>query len=155
MDPDKGTGYLTVYEPEASVVRELFARADAGENRYALEAWMNLERLDLRPRGWWVKSISDILTNPVYVGDVVWNKERHSKIDGRYKKGAAQRIRVPGVHEPVVDRDLFNRVQARFEGPPPKSRGQGKTKANFYSRGWCGVENVAGLCMGNGATSTG
>jgi hypothetical protein len=83
------------------------------------------------PRGnreWRKPSIRFILRNKKYVGDLVWNRVAHGKYsdlkDGqvrahdqrqrRRQNGEADWIIIPDVHEPLIDRDLFERVQARL-----------------------------------------
>jgi len=80
------------------------------------------------PRGghWTPHQILSILRNPVYVGTRVYNKH-----DWRsFRKGEGRRIRDPkdwvvteNAHEPLVDKELFERVQKRL-GPQTWGRGR-------------------------------
>ncbi len=56
--------------------------------------------------------IHEILTNPLYFGDFIWN-------DKHYR----------GKHEPLVDKELFDRVQEVLAG-------KGHSKAKYRSHSW-------------------
>ena len=134
MDPTKGPGRLTIYEPEAAIVRELFARAAQGESSYSLCGWLNnLTNPDgtryLSPEGRWFSEpfIKRLLRSPAYIGMVQWNKRRNSKLDGRYVKDASELVYVPGQHEAIIEPGVYEAVQAinathvgYYKGTPTK-----------------------------------
>jgi site-specific DNA recombinase len=77
------------------------------------------------PRPAWYKAtVRKILHNRAYVGDTAWNRQhgggysefdgeqvvRHDRKRGRRKHDDAQMIVVSATHEPLVDRDTFQRV---------------------------------------------
>jgi DNA invertase Pin-like site-specific DNA recombinase len=86
----------------------------------------------LNPRGgqfWDKTTIRGILRNRKYIGDMVWNAGH----EGKYSELVAGQVRtsdarlpkrainpaedwvvVPGTHEPLIERNLFERVQARL-----------------------------------------
>jgi len=87
---------------------------------------------------WHSKTIRDILTNRMYVGDMVQN--RRSKVNYKVKKvvrnSVSDYIIVENTHEPIIDRDLFYEVQKRI----PKNVGRNEKKENHLLDGllYCG-----------------
>lgn len=77
-------GVLEIYEPEAAIVRRIFAEYLAGEGPRAIAGRLNAEGVPA-PRGsHWVASTINgnkarghgIIQNPLYAGHIVWNKSR-------------------------------------------------------------------------------
>lgn len=111
----RGARELVPVEPAASHVREAFTRYAEGESTLLIGEWF--QRLGARPNNkhggrWDSKTIGSLLQNPSYIGKVAWGED------------IAQ-----GRHEPIVDMDLWERVQARraamrarFPGRPKKDR---------------------------------
>jgi site-specific DNA recombinase len=143
---------LAPREPEASVVREVYALYLAGKGLGQIANHLN------RPGGppppssinpgfnvakrWPKTTIHNILRNPVYAGDLAWNKRDHSE----YARGTGPIRRRPqnewivykDAHEPIISRDDFDRVQIeitrrrRVEG---SSRRRSDQKAFYVYRG--------------------
>ena len=109
-------GVLEVVEPEATVVRELFRRTLDGESTYRLADWLNTQREEgvRAPRNGWFSDVwvKRVIRNPAYVGTIRWNQRRNSKLDGRHAKHASEHVLVPGRHAPIVERGIFDQVQA-------------------------------------------
>jgi len=88
---------------------------------------------------WCLSSVRGILQNPVYTGDLNWNKTTQAKFH-RIANGQAQKretvrrvieknaqhdwITVPGAHEALVSRTLFRRASSRRSD-------ESRTKENF------------------------
>ena len=92
---DPRTKQLVVLEPDAEVVRWLFRETAAGLTTSKLVAMANRRRLATkshRAGTWSPREVRRILRNPIYVGRLV---------DGR-----------PGIHQGLVDADLWERVQS-------------------------------------------
>ena len=78
-----------------------------------------LEELNIHPiksKYWQSSCISNILTNPVYIGKIKYIDKRTIKkvVDGkvkRIKNDYAETIVVDGIHEPIIDIKLWNKVQ--------------------------------------------
>lgn len=78
-------------------------------------------------------TIHRILTNPLYAGDIVWDGQRYR-----------------GRHEPVISREVFDRVQNVLQGKPGKHR---QTKRDFafaglLTCGHCGCSLTAEMKKG-------
>ncbi len=95
--PDPSTAHL---------IPMIYERYLAGEGIRAIALWLNEELGARTPLGnkFHALTISRILTNPVYCGDIVTGRKQN-KIN----------TRVPGSHEPLVPRDVLERVQSLFD----------------------------------------
>jgi site-specific DNA recombinase len=78
-----------------------------------------LDKLNIKPRyrSTWSKStISDILHNPVYIGKIRWSyrAEKKTNVDGEIKKTRKlneKYLYIDGIHEPIVNEEVFNQAQ--------------------------------------------
>jgi site-specific DNA recombinase len=118
---DKGA--IVPDEARAHHVRELFRMYATG--RWSLEALRRQIILD----GFTTKKgnkptkslVHQILTNPIYYGDMFW-------------KGKVW----PGKHQPLIDKALFEQVQAGLEGKRTSSTGTRKIRWPFQGLIKCG-----------------
>ena len=130
-DPDR-KGRLIVDEEAAAVVREVFTLFSQGYGKTAIARMLNdrgvpnptpYKRLHgLRYRQpkqknstlWKYSAIADMLKNEIYIGNMVQGK--YGSISYKSKKNKPrpreQWYRVEGTHEPVIDRELWDHVQA-------------------------------------------
>jgi DNA invertase Pin-like site-specific DNA recombinase len=123
-------GRLVPGEPEeVAVLRELFARYAGGASLRELARDLNRRGVPAPCGGaWWYNVIRKILRNPLYLGNIVWNR-RH---EGRYcavvggeitpetrftrrLNPASEHVVRTGTHEALVDRRTFELVAARLE----------------------------------------
>lgn len=57
------------------------------------------------------RSVEYILQNPIYCGLIRWNRTEHASGKVREK---SEWILTPGHHDPIIDRELFDKAQKRF-----------------------------------------
>jgi site-specific DNA recombinase len=109
------------------IVREIFGRFAAGETMKAIATDLNRRgipspgagwRERSRPRGrWLVSALHALLRNEVYIGRRVWNRSQWVKDPDT---GTRRRVERPEAEwivldvPPMIDRDTWGRVQARF-----------------------------------------
>lgn len=126
---------------KADVVRSIFAwYADGMDGKdvgsYAIATRLN--EMGLRTElgsPWTPSSVRTILRNSTYIGKIHWN-ERVTRV--RVENGQRIRTRprseapilVDGLHEPIVDRALFDRVQAMFATHAKRPKNAMKDHAN-------------------------
>ncbi len=130
-DPEQ-KGHLIVDEEAAAVVREVFALFAQGYGKTAIARMLNdrgipnpteYKRLHgLRYRQpkmknstlWTYSAISDMLTNEIYIGNLVQGK--YGSVSYKTKQNRprpkSEWYIVEGTHEPIVGRELWDRVQA-------------------------------------------
>lgn len=124
---------------EAAVVRmmfDMFANQNMGYDRIATA----LMEMGTRPRyntAWTSPSIRGIIGNPVYVGLLRWDyrKVQRKMVDGQI---VLSRPKTPGRlfqgnHEPIIDRELWERAQMVRETRQHPSTNQFKPMTNIYA----------------------
>ena len=121
-------GYtLSINQDEAPIVKEIF-RLYAFENTSINSVAKQLNKLNLKPRianEWSLSSVKDILSNPTYIGKIVWNRRKQKK---KTKNGhlIISRPRnqdyliYDGLHEPIIDNKTWNLVQEKRKQNTPK-----------------------------------
>ncbi|TKJ33057.1 MAG: hypothetical protein CEE38_21500 [Planctomycetes bacterium B3_Pla] len=157
---------LTLSEPErVKVIKNIFKMyADQGKGYRSVADTLNRQSIPT-PRGpkwshiysgkWTDTTIRAILLNPIYVGDMVWNRRR----DGRFHKiihgQAVDRENVHGArlvpnqkedwivvrdaHPPLISRRLFEQIRQRLESHPNSiEQCQRFSRANTHGKTWNG-----------------
>lgn len=130
-DPEQ-KGHLIIDEEAAAVVREVFTLFSKGYGKTAIARMLNdrgipnpteYKRLHgLRYKQpetknstlWKYAAISDMLTNEIYIGNMVQGK--YGSVSYKTKQNRprpkSEWYIVEGTHEPIIDRALWNGVQA-------------------------------------------
>lgn len=130
-DPDQ-KGHLIIDEEAAAVVREVFTLFSQGYGKTAIARLLNdrgipnpteYKRLHglryQQPKKknstlWKYFAISNMLTNEIYIGNMVQGK--YGSVSYKTKQNRPRPkeawYRVEGTHEPIIDRALWDRVQA-------------------------------------------
>ena len=129
-DPEQ-KGHLIIDEEAAAVVREVFSLFAQGYGKTAIARILNDRGIPnpteyKRLRGlryqmpktkqgtlWKYFAISDMLTNEIYIGNMVQGKYGSVSYKTKQNKPRPRNewIIVRGTHEPIIDQDLWNRVQ--------------------------------------------
>ncbi len=121
-------GYtLTVNQEEAPIVKEIF-RLYAFENNTINSVAKQLNNMNLKPRisnEWTISSVKDILSNPTYIGKIVWNRRKQKK---KTKNGHLiisrprnqEYLIYDGLHEPIIDDKTWDLVQEKRKQNTPK-----------------------------------
>lgn len=133
-DPDL-KGHLIIDEEAAEVVREVFTLFSQGMGKTAIARRLNDRGIPnpteyKRQKGlrykqpdsnnstkWRYFSISDMLVNEIYIGNMVQGK--YGSVSYKTKENKPrpkeQWFRKEGTHEPIIDRDLWDRVQSMIK----------------------------------------
>ena len=121
-------GYtLCINEDEAPIVKEIFRLYTFESNTIGSVA-KQLNDMNLKPRisdEWNISSVKDILSNPTYIGKIVWNRRKQKK---KTKNGhlIISRPRnqdyliYDGLHEPIIDTKTWDLVQKKRKQNAPK-----------------------------------
>ena len=121
-------GYsLKINQDEAPIVKEIF-RLYTFESNSINSVAKQLNNLNLKPRisdKWSISSVKDILSNPTYIGKIVWNRRKQKK---KTKNGhlIISRPRnqeysiYAGLHEPIIDTETWDLVQEKRKQNTPK-----------------------------------
>ena len=121
-------GYtLSIKQDEAHIVREIF-RLYSFECNTINSVVKQLNDMNLKPRisdKWTISSVKDILSNPAYIGKIVWNRRKQKK---KTKNGHIIITRprnqnyliYDGLHKPIIDNKAWNLVQEKRKQNTPK-----------------------------------
>lgn len=111
---------LTINKKEAESVRFIFNEYVSGKGYKAITNQLNkLGYKTKKGNDFSVGSIREILTNPVYIGKVRYNV-RQNWSEKRRRNINANPIITDGIHEPIIDEGLWDRVQAIMESKKGK-----------------------------------
>lgn len=100
-----GVKDIIVDDERAPYVKEMFARAATGESGRDLKVWLDATEFRTRAGAFITKSqIYSMLKNPFFYGEF-----QYPKSSGKWYKGN---------HEPLITKELFDRVQAQLYAPP-------------------------------------
>jgi len=130
-DPDK-KGHLIIDEDAAEVVREVFTLFSQGYGKTKIARILNERGIPnpteyKRQKGlrykqatsrnstlWKYFAIADMLVNEIYIGNMVQGKYGSVSYKTKQNKPRPkeQWYRVEGTHEPIIDMDLWDRVQS-------------------------------------------
>ena len=145
--------HLVVNVEQASVVKRIFDMSLEGLSFYKIAKQLTNEGVktpaqyynfewksnyNLKYGEWHSKTIRDILTNQMYIGDMVQNRRRkiNYKVKKVIKNNPKDYIIVENTHEAIIDKDTFSEVQKRI----PKNVGRNEKKENHLLDGllYCG-----------------
>lgn len=135
---------LEIVPDEAAVVRSMFAWYADGLDGRQVGTHIIADHLNAlgipsdRGHPWIPSTVRNILTNPVYIGKIRWNHRttQYRIVDGRREKSRPlcdKEILVDGLHDPIIDRALFDRVQAMFDGHVKRPKSAMKKDANPFA----------------------
>ena len=116
----KGKNKIKINEKEAEIVRFIFNEYSKGKGYKAITNQINkLGYKTKKGNDFSVGSIRDILTNPVYIGEIRYNV-RQNWSEKRRRNINPNPIRVKGKHEAIIDRELWDKVQLILESKKGK-----------------------------------
>lgn len=118
---------LSINSQEAPIVKEIF-RLYALENSTINSIATQLNNLTFKPRiadKWSISSIKDILSNPTYIGKIIWNRRKQKKKtqNGHLIISRPRNYNYEiydGLHEPIIDTKTWNLVQEKRKQNAPK-----------------------------------
>ena len=112
-------GKAWVIEPrEAEIVRGIFHEYLSGGNLDEIAARLNRENIPNKlgkTQKWCIRSVAYILSNERYIGDSCWQKTytlRSFPPKSVRNHGEREKYYVRDTHPPIVERELFEQVQA-------------------------------------------
>ena len=126
--------HLIVNPETCGIVRRIFQMRDSGMALGAIASQLNEEGIPSPARYLWIKGLSKeerhqdsywdrinvkrLLTNKMYLGMLVYGKERSSFAKGikRHRVPESEWKYVPNAHEAIIDQELFDSVQRKLEG---------------------------------------
>lgn len=123
---------LIVDEEKAEIVRRIFREFVQGKGQTRICLDLMRDQIPA-PRGgniWHTNAIVAILKNRAYIGEVEWKQKEHTE---------NQRIRVSGIHDAIVDKDVFNKVQDYAKRKKERTMSQSSYDFPFSTIVKCGI----------------
>lgn len=112
-------GIPQIVPKQATVIRRIFQNFVDGKSRVQSAKELNAAGITTRLGNEWDEmAIRDVLTNPIYCGDLLLQKtytENHLTHRKMRNKGNLPQYLVQDNHEPIIERELFNWVQEEME----------------------------------------
>lgn len=140
-------GELAINEEEVPIVRAIFHKyTNEGKGTHVIARELTEE--GLRPKRvklWSATVILRALRNEKYVGDLCQKKTftpnylTHAK---KYNRGNEEMVYLKDHHEPIIDRDLWNRTQEELLRRAPTE----EMKSKHSNRYWCSGKLYCGMC---------
>ena len=141
-------GKLLVNKDEVPVVRAIFHKyTNEGKGTHVIAR--ELQEEGMRPKRmavWSNTVILRVLRNEKYVGDLCQKKTitpnylTHQK---KYNRGEEKMICLNNHHEPIIDRDLWERTQTELS----RRTTTAEQKAKHSNRYWCSGKFRCGVCQ--------
>ncbi len=142
-------GELIINEEEAEIVRRIYREYLEGKSYVAIAKGLMADGIKNGAGNmkWWDSTISGILENEKYYGDVILQKTitvdflTHKRVDN---KGQVQQYLIEGNHKPIISKEIFDRVQDEKErrasliGNLPGDRNRYTSKYPFSGKVFCG-----------------
>lgn len=140
-------GILEINEAEAPIVKAIFNKyTNEGKGtcviaRELLEEGMRPKKIAL----WSNVVILRVLRNEKYVGDLLQKKTftpnylTHSK---KYNRGEEENVYLKNHHQPIIDRDLWDRTQEELKRRAPSP----EQKSRYSNRYWCSGKLFCAEC---------
>lgn len=122
---DKGYK-LVINEDEAQYVRLMYQWLIDGDSKREIKRKLDSMSIPTRSGKPWNQSvIKEILYNPTYIGKIPWLRRGESKkmLDGKIKRTRPRNNNYElydGLHEPIIDLDTWEKVQAINQAVTPK-----------------------------------
>ena len=145
--------HLVIDEEQAIIVKRIFEMCLSGLSFFKIAKKLTNEHIktpaqyynfewksnyNLKYGEWHSKTIRDILTNRMYIGDLIQNKRNkvNYKVKRIIKNNPSNYIVVENTHEAIVDKNVFYEVQKRI----PKNIGRNEKKEQHLLDGllYCG-----------------
>jgi site-specific DNA recombinase len=165
---------LVIFEPEAEIVRWLFRTyTDTDASLRGLAAELNRRGVSSPHRSpcWGMSTIKRMLNNPVYLGEVTWNRNAVGKFFGVFncqikpvsqpnklrKHAPEQWISRSDRHEAIIDRETFDRAQQKLINNRKRTstkRGVPFALAGLLTCGHCGRHMIGRTYMKGTERST-
>ena len=140
-------GELAINEEEVPIVRAIFHKyTNEGKGTHVIARELSEE--GLRPKRvklWSATVILRVLRNEKYVGDLCQKKTytpnylTHAK---KYNRGNEEMVYLKDHHDPIIDRDMWNRTQKELLRRAPTE----EMKFKHSNRYWCSGKLYCGMC---------
>lgn len=129
MKNPEGKGYILIPNEQTPILQMIFRRYASGDLLADIVQDLNtagIQTARTLNAKWTTNRVRDMLRNRVYIGEINVNKYAKNRRmeDGRIietKRRNPDMKTVPGKHEPIIDMETWDKVQARFARFAPRT----------------------------------
>lgn len=129
MKNPEGKGYILIPNEQTPILQMIFRRYASGDLLADIVQDLNtagIQTASTLNAKWSTNRVRDMLRNRVYIGEINVNKYAKNRRmeDGRIietKRRNPDMKTVPGKHEPIIDMETWDKVQARFARFAPRT----------------------------------
>jgi DNA invertase Pin-like site-specific DNA recombinase len=120
----------------AEVLRSIFEKADAGWSKHRIARWLNKHKVDTWGQGkrkaefWHSSYIQKLLTNRAVIGTFTPHRATKDKTGARKRKPLDP---INNYWPAVIDRDLFDRVEAQAKATAARGRNAGAEPRSIFA----------------------
>ena len=148
-------GNPKIISEQAEIVRQIYKRFLAGASLRNIQEWLEQERIPniAGEQGWTIRAVRSILTNEKYCGDVLLQKTFIQDCISKKvirNTGQLPQTLVQNHHEGIVDREIFDAVQAEFArrnaGKSPSKKNAPTGLTSYASKYALSERLVCGEC---------
>lgn len=136
-------GVLTVYEPEASIVRRIFSEYASGLTYREIIAGLNRDGITTKKgNSFGANSLHDLLKNEKYIGVIVYGKAPRRADGTRNSHGMVPEdvIRIEDAVPAIIDKDTWEKVQRKMSNNKRANSGRPAKVRSYPLKGkvFCG-----------------
>ena len=114
-DGERERSRLEIEETTGPIVKRIYRDASRGLGTKAIASALNTEGVPSPGKAHWGRSrVHSILINEAYIGNLVWGSGEYNRRTGQ------EPVRCEDAHEPLVSKEVFNRVQKLLVDRSPK-----------------------------------
>ncbi|MCH5251861.1 MAG: recombinase family protein [Lachnospiraceae bacterium] len=140
-------GILSINEEEVPVVRAIFHKyTNEGKGTHIIARELIVEGMRPKRISLWSNTvILRVLRNEKYVGDLCQKKTytpNYLTHEKKYNRGAEEKVYIRNHHEPIIDRELWDRTQEELARRSPTV----DRKTKHSNRYWCSGKIHCGEC---------
>lgn len=134
-----GKGYTLKPNKEAAIVKYIFERyLDCGGTGKVASELNDIGIPARKGKTWSRATVIGILKNPVYIGKIRWSYRKNVKQSRggqivTQRKANKNYILADGLHEPIINEDLFDRVQKKMSENIKKPVNSSKVLRNPFT----------------------
>ncbi|MCM3473573.1 recombinase family protein [Brevibacillus borstelensis] len=147
---DNQTKKYIVFEPEAKIVRLIFNMYLQGNGIQKINKYLQ-ENHQVTGKTWSHSTVREMLLNPNYTGDFVWNRNEGKRVKKKFKDKKDWVIK-PDNHEVIIPKDIFQQVE-KLRGERNRNSNKDGNKNPNINHSRTSAELLAGLircgCCGN------
>ncbi len=136
-------GKLVIDEKEAATVRKIFHLYLSGWSTIEIAAEINKAGIPTRDglNSWSCATVKYILHNEKYIGDALLQKKYSTDTFPYQKKpnkGEKPQYYISDTHPPIIEREVFETVQALYKSKRPQIVGSPRLRYDFSQKVFCG-----------------